>query len=244
MSKAGREKSARERMREERRQQEARQKLVRRLLIGGSAVLVVALVVGIGIFVQGQRAGGGGGEFAGQLPPAKVSNGTVVMAKDSVNAPVVDLYEDFRCPHCQELEERSGAVLKEVVADGQAKVVYHSVAVIDRGSVRAGAASLCAAKQGAYMAYHDMLFEKQPSKASYETLKSYARDVGIESSNFVSCVKKNESKILQNTEQAKQEPGFQGTPTMYINGEKVSSQVMYNPERLREAITSAGTNKK
>lgn len=240
MSKAARQQSARERMRAERSRQQVRERTMRRLLIAGAAVVVVALVVGIGIFVQTNRAEGGG-EFAGKLPPAEVSGGNVAMAKSGVTKPVVDIYEDFRCPHCKELEERSGAVFKRLVANGEAKVVYHPVAVIDSGSILAGAASLCAAEKGSFMPYHDLLFDKQSAaKLDVATLTDYAGEVGIDTSGFGSCVRQHEDEIRQNTKKASQQPGFQGTPTVYVNGKMIPSQVTYNPGALQEAILSAG----
>lgn len=241
MSKAARQGSARERMRAERSRQQVRERTMRRLLIAGAAVIVVALVVGIGIFVQTNRAESGG-EFAGQLPPAQVSGGHVAMAKSGVSEPVVDIYEDFRCPHCKELEERSGAVFKRLVAQGEAKVVYHPVAVIDQASVLAGAASLCAAEEGSFMPYHALLFDKQSAGTlDVATLADYAGEVGIDTSGFGSCVRKHTDEIQQNTKQASRQPGFQGTPTVYVNGQRIPSQVTYNPEALKEAILSAGT---
>lgn len=240
MSKAARQQSARERLRDEQRRRAARQRATRRILVASSVVAVIAIAVGIGIFVQSQRAQGDG-EFEGQLPAANVSDGSVVVAQQGTDKPVVDVYEDFRCPHCKELEDRSGDVLKRLASNGNAKVVYHPVAVIDRGSVRAGAASLCAAESGSFVPYHDKLFENQQS-ASFDrsTLTGYADEVGIDGSDFGSCIQQNQNRILQNTQQAQQRPGFEGTPTVYVNGEKIDSATTYNPEALREAIVSAG----
>lgn len=240
MSKAARQQSARERMREEQRRKSERQRMMRRVLVASSVVVVIAIAVGIGIFVQSQRAQGGG-DFEGQLPAASVSDGSVVVAGQGVDGPVVDVYEDFRCPHCKELEDRSGDVFKRLASNGEAKIVYHPVAVIDRGSVRSGAASLCAAESDAFMPYHDLLFENQQS-ASFDrsTLTGYADEVGINGSDFGSCMQQNQNRILQNTQQAQQRPGFEGTPTVFVNGAKIPSSTTYNPEALREAIVSAG----
>lgn len=244
MSKGARQQSARERMREQRRRQELRERRMRRLLIGGAVVVVIAIAVGIGVFVQTQRASGGG-DFAGDLPPGKLSNGAVTFAAEGVNKPVVDVWEDFQCPVCQKFEKKSGDTLKQLAANGEAKVVYHPVKIIDERSLRSGSAALCAADKGKYMAYHDVLYENQPPERPVQgftnsDLRKYGDKVGLGSS-FDKCVKQGGHKqdILKNTQQASQKPTFRGTPTIYLDGKRVGDK-KYNPDALKQVILSAG----
>lgn len=247
MSKAARQQSARERLREERRRQETRQRTMRRLLIAASAVVVVAIAVGVGIFVQGQRAQSGG-EFAGNLPAAKKVDGTIQYAAGGGGKPTVTVIEDFQCPYCKQFEDRSGAMLKRLAAQGKAKVVYNPVAIIDERSVRSGSAALCAADQGKFMPYHDILFAKQPPEQPVQgftpqQLQQYGDQVGIDAAAFDKCVKQGQYRqtITQNTREASQKQGFSGTPTIFINGQKFNGDI-FSPDSLEQAILSAGNS--
>ena len=51
------------------------------------------------------------------------------MAKAGVEKPVLDIFEDFQCPACKALEETSGATIKNLAAEGKAKVVYHPITI-------------------------------------------------------------------------------------------------------------------
>ena len=67
----------------------------------------------------------------------------------------IDVYLDFQCPVCKTFEERADATIDELVAAGQAEVVYHPVAYLDRLSStryasRAAQASGCAADAGVF----------------------------------------------------------------------------------------------
>lgn len=244
MGKAARQQSARERMREQRRRQEARTRTMRRVLIGVVAVVVVAVAVGIGIFVQSNRAQSGG-EFQGNLPAAEQVDGTVQYATGGGDKPVVTIYEDFQCPYCQQFEKRSGDMIKQLAAQGKAKVIYHPVAIIDQRSIRSGSAALCAADQNAFMPYHDILYQNQPPERpakgfTKQQLRQYGSDAGINSGSFDTCVSqgKHEQDIMRNTQEAKTKQGFGGTPTVFVNGHKYTGDI-FSPQSLKDAILSA-----
>jgi hypothetical protein len=108
-------------------------------------------------------AGAGAGGFgvyraqtaAGVLPAGATAAGVVVgVVVGNPDAPVtIDLYLDFQCPACAQYEQQAGATIDELVGSGQAMVVYHPVAYLNRFastqySSRSSAAAGCAADAG------------------------------------------------------------------------------------------------
>src|SRR4051812_284553 len=107
MSKAARRRSARDRLAEERRRQAQAAARRRALLITLSGLAVLALVVGITVFVTNkkeertQRATAYSGPLA---PVTRDTDGSITMAKAGVTAPLLEIFEDFQCPICKDFE--------------------------------------------------------------------------------------------------------------------------------------------
>jgi len=104
---------------------------------------------------------------AGPSYPVAPQGDTVVIG--SPDAPVtIDVYEDFLCAGCGQFEQLYGSQLETAAAEGQARVVYHPVAILDDYSEPAGystlsgGAALCAADAGVFPRFHDSLFDTQP----------------------------------------------------------------------------------
>jgi protein-disulfide isomerase len=51
--------------------------------------------------------------------------------------PVVDIYEDFQCPICQQFEGINGQYINSLITDKKATVKFHSLSFIGPESVRA-----------------------------------------------------------------------------------------------------------
>ncbi len=253
MSKAARQQSARERMREERRRQQARQRTMRRVLIPAAVVIVIAAAVGIGVFVQSQRAAGG------DAKPVSIAVGK--------GKPVVHVYEDFQCPACRQFEQMSGDMLTSLAQQGEAKIVYHPVSifqgVLQERSLRAASAAMCAADQGKFQAYHALLFRKQPPESKppgtdappegdvpvnrlrgFENWKliEYGEKVGLTGSEFAQCVKsdKYQSRIKNYTQNVIASGKISSTPTLYLGDQRIPQRLYFNPSALEQRILSAG----
>ena len=86
---------------------------------------------------------------------------------------VVDMYEDFQCPHLPAFESTDGATLKAWQQQGIVQLVYHPVAFLDQASstdysTRAlmAAASVQDSSPTAFQAFHDLLYANQPAEGS------------------------------------------------------------------------------
>jgi protein-disulfide isomerase len=203
-----------------------------------AAVAVVALIAIVGIVIQANRAEidedsarpSGVTEAGGGVPAA----GSAAAA-----APLVEVYEDFSCPHCKEFEQDVGPTLEELAASGDARIVYRVVAFLGDDSVRAQAAAGCAADEGRFVDYHDVLFQRQGEGYSIDQLISYGSATGLTSSGFQQCVRDQtyESWATASTT-AFTNRGVRSTPAVYIDGAKWEPE-QFTPDGLLAAVAAA-----
>ena len=71
-----------------------------------------------------------------------VANPTTAKA----GAPTLDIYEDFQCPACGQVEQALGSTIKKMADAGEVKVIYHMQNFLDANlnndsSTRAGISS-------------------------------------------------------------------------------------------------------
>jgi len=231
-------------MREAQRRQERR----RRIAMIVTVVLIVILAAGIGWWTV-QR--GQSEEVTGLAPITVQSDGSVVMAQPGVEAPVVDVYEDFQCPVCKEFGKTSGSTLKNLAKEGKAKVVYHVLTIFGQdptrsNSIRAAAAARCVTDGVKWMEYHEKLYEEQPRETvsgfAIDDLVKWGKEVGITDPGFESCVRdqKHAAEHEKYSEQTINSAQIGGTPTVKVNGQEVPNEIIFVPSELRKAILEAG----
>jgi protein-disulfide isomerase len=201
MGKASRQ-ASRERLRQERLKEQRRAKRTRTLVVAGAALAVVLLVVGGGyLYLSAERrADQRAAEQYADLPPQTVQqDGSVVLAQEGADAPVVEVYADYQCPGCRQFELTSGPTLQSLAAEGRAIVHYRPVSIfaqrpdpLGTNSLRGGAAARAAADFGRFVQYNDLLFEHQPAEGQAgfapEDLKQWGSDAGIDDPAFAERV--------------------------------------------------------
>src|SRR5690606_10152556 len=112
MGKGDRAKSAREKIAQQRAADQARERR-KKLVTYVTAGAVALAAVGAGWWYAASRSQAE--QAAETLAPITVNpEGDVVMAKEGVTKPVVDIYVDYQCPACRELERVSGATFKNL----------------------------------------------------------------------------------------------------------------------------------
>ncbi|YAL81953.1 DsbA family protein [Dermacoccaceae bacterium W4C1] len=170
---------------------------------------------------------------------AKGAGLVVYPGKAKAGAPTVDLYEDFQCPYCHELETANGAAMMQSAAKGDIKLVVHMMSFLDDNldndsSARAANAAFCAADAGRFPQYHTAVFAEQPEKegAGYSdaTLKKTATTAGITGAKlttFNQCLDSGKyNDYVSDTQKASEKAGVNGTPAVLIGGEKISDEQM------------------
>ncbi len=210
----------------------------RAVVAGVAIVVVLAVVVGVALFLQIRNKPGAlpaaiPVAAAGPEYPVAVQGDTVVTG--SLQAPVtIEVFEDFLCPGCGQFENLYHQRLAQAAADGKAKVVYHPVSILDALSVPAGystlaaGATFCAAEAGIFPRFHDSLFAAQPPEGgpgwTSAQLQQLGRDLGAGDS-FASCVQAApDRRVAAGTESARRYlSGLRsdrqfGTPSAVVNG--------------------------
>jgi protein-disulfide isomerase len=167
-----------------------------------------------------------------------VDNGSAITFNSGLTK-TVDVWEDPQCPACKSFEEASGEYIDSLVRDKKATVRFHVLSFLGDESVRAANASFCAADEGQYLDFHKALYRVQSSLEnsgfwSNETLIAIGKKVGITSEKFATCVTDGQKvDLVQANYESMSKYGVQGTPTVFIDGIKVSDP---SPEGLRAAI--------
>ena len=244
--------SARDRLAGERVRAAVRRKRRRALVVVLGAVAAAAVVVAVIVVTLAGRDHQTRtiGNYDGPLAPAaRQADGSVAMARPGVTAPVLELYEDFQCPACLALEERQGGTIKQLAAEGRAKVVYRPFQLFQQdplmsNSRRAANAAACAPADR-WVRYHDRLYANQPEEGDVgftdPQLVKWAQEVGITGPAFVQCVR--QSQKIKEVDQATAHAGKAGvnaTPYLALDGRKVDDDVVGSPDALRRAVAKAG----
>ncbi len=207
--------------RAERRQRleiERRRRRVRTLvLVGGAAVFIATVLI-----LSGPRAPTGSAVTVPTPFPRPRAEG---VAMGDPNAPVVmEEFSDFQCPVCRRFsDEIEPQLVEDYVATGKVYFVYRQFPVLGANSIRAAEASLCAAEQGQFWPYHDILFANQneldPSAFSTSRLATFAQHAGLDVTEFQACMDDNRTQTAMQADlAAARDAGFDATPSFLING--------------------------
>ncbi len=210
----------------------------RTLSAGVVAVLLVALVVGVGWYLQ-SRGDDPQGVPVSQTAAdhqVRVADRGLVVADDPAAPVTIDIYEDFLCPGCGQFEEVYGQQIEQAVETGRAVVRYHAMAILDEHSdpvgysTEAANAAICAAEAGIFPDFQTSLFAAQPAKGgagySTEALVALGRELGA-GEKFAACVRQGArdgdvAALTQRAiEQAPSGEGGFGTPTITVDGQLV-----------------------
>ena len=213
------------------REQRLRRQRQQRIAIIGGIVVVALIIAGILIAPSIYEAMAPVGEIV-QITPAAHSmvDGN---ALGPVDAPVVvEVYSDFQCPACRSFSaDIEPQIVQNYVETGQVRYVYRHFPFLDdrvagNESDQAANASMCAAEQGRFWDYHDILFAnwngENRGAFSDRRLEAFAEALGLDMGAFRQCFNENrfEDQINADLEQGIQ-AGVQGTPTVFVNGERV-----------------------
>jgi len=154
-------------------------------------------------------------------------------------------FADFQCPFSakaskvvKELREKYGAKICFVFR--QYPLTFHV------NAHQAAEAALAAHAQGKFWEYHEMLFEwgsssstsAQSPNLTRETLDKYAQKVGLNLSRFKNALDNKEYAQKVDTDiKLGVDVKVSGTPTLFINGERVKNPADY--ESVAKSIDSA-----
>lgn len=152
-----------------------------------------------------------------------ISNASPV--EGSLSAPITMIeFGDYQCPHCDAWFKNSQPTIKTNYIDtDKVKFYFVDIPYLGLDSSIAAEASYCAADQGRYWEYHNMLYSNQgPVQSGWagsNYLKQFASKTGLDMPKFNSCLDsgKYANRVSYNKEIATSH-GVRGTPTFFIVG--------------------------
>jgi protein-disulfide isomerase len=114
------------------------------------------------------------------------------------------------------------------------RFVWKDFPIITAQSPKAAEAGQCAFDQGKFWPYHDLLYNRAPA-LSVRDLKSYAAQLGLDTTKFNQCLDSGryQAKVNQSLQEAYQR-GFQGTPSFLVNGQPLAGPPSF--ETLKNLI--------
>ncbi|WP_124054362.1 DsbA family protein [Arcanobacterium ihumii] len=234
---------AREKARLLREQEEKRAKRNRILVILGVAAAILMVVFAVWKIVS--NGGSDSGNYNGSSREAKLANvsedygiyvGADGQAIDKPNgAPILGVYSDFICIHCNELDHQSKDAYAKHSKAGDVQIQYYPVSILGGTMSELGAAAAFYVATYApeqYVTFQEKMFDRtneilvkrtkgQPSAAEITDIAKAAgvpdkvladMPASIESDAWQGVVKKATDKF--------REKGFKGTPTVTLDGKE------------------------
>jgi protein-disulfide isomerase len=229
--------SKRQQIRQQRQQKDRQRRMITVAIIAGIALILVAVIVIPNMIPS---------EVVAITPIARPqANGREL---GSSSAPVVvEVFEDFQCPACARYSESiEPLIVNSYVTDGRVRYIFRHYPFIDdrvarKESDQAANASMCAADQGRFWDYHDIVFanwngENQGSFVD-KRLVTFAESIGLDMDAFNQCFKENIFINEINADIALAEQyAVNATPSIYVNGVKVESP---SADSIQQAIEQA-----
>ncbi len=207
---------------------EARRRRTIVVSIVAAAVLVIAGLVGWGVYAS-QRP-------SGYAVPTHAAGGDDTGIAVSTGGATVDIYLDYLCPICKQFETEAQSALDSLAAQKKIALRYHPIAILDDRtnpagySTQAGSAAGCAADGGKFLEYTKALYAQQPAEGSAglpdDQLIQIGQSVGLTDPSFAQCVRDGRYKswMAHNTDSAAGK-NINGTPTVLVNGRQVQASV-------------------
>jgi protein-disulfide isomerase len=226
MSKTQRDRAAARKIVEQQKAAAKRRKVTIWTSVAVVAVLVIAGLIGFGVYANQSKTTAS----KAVTPSVAVDSGTAFAV--GTGPVTIDLYEDFMCPICRQFEIDSGSTINQLVADKKVTVRYHTVAILDdssqgtKYSTRAAGAAAEAAQEGKFKEYHDVLYQNQPAEGSSgladAKLIELGKSVGL-GDTFANAVNnKTYDAWVATVTDTFAARGFNGTPTIVVNGKQLT----------------------
>jgi protein-disulfide isomerase len=216
--------------RQERREKMQQQKKRSQMTTMGLITVGAALIVLAFIYPQFKSVG----EIIVPTPIANFPQADGTSLGDP-NAPAtIEVFEDFQCPACQYFSEGvEPLMIQYLVETGKARLVFHNYPFIDGDGASNGGesdqsanASMCANEQGKFWEMKAVLYAnwngENQGNLSDRRLTAMAEAINLDMDAFNSCFSANKYKSdIQASFDLGQQYGVSGTPSAFVNGQKV-----------------------
>lgn len=134
-------------------------------------------------------------------------------------------FSDFQCPFCGRFHSTvETQLMQNYVQTGKVNFVYKHSAFLGQESVWAAQASECAADQGKFWDFHELLFTRQNGENqgtfTKDKLLGFAQELKLDMTKFEPCLTNDQTldRVKADTQEGSA-AGVRGTPTFFINGQ-------------------------
>ncbi|MFI5692612.1 DsbA family protein [Kribbella sp. NPDC051586] len=219
----------------------------RRISPGIIVVIVLVLALAGGVGVQYYRGHSKVEVSSNGRPEPTVITGPgtsgkgVTVGKAGAKANI-DLYLDFRCPHCAEFEDATGATIDKLVQDGKATLTYWPLQFVNPdASPRLANAFAAAAANGKALSFADEMYGDFSKSWTTDQLIELGKQLGVGDAKFQQALQDNTyAGWLESVGNAADDRGVTGTPTVYVNGQQLPADQL-SSDGLQQAVDAVAS---
>lgn len=194
-------------------------------------------------FMKSEKAGAKRNEFVEKLAKDKKftlsidepkapsltinSKGYPVKGKTGAKVKIVE-FADYYCPHCKHAFEDFKKIMKKY--SSKIELTFMDFPIKGEASHQIARGAFCAGKQGKFWEFHDKAFENQNS-LSDKSPEAFAKLLSLDEAKFKTCLSSSEAKKhVDNSAAEGRRIGISGTPSIYVNGKKLTATEMHDLE--------------
>ncbi|MFA6887975.1 MAG: thioredoxin domain-containing protein [Candidatus Woesearchaeota archaeon] len=144
-------------------------------------------------------------------------------------------FSDFQCPACGSAYTVVEQIMEEYSDKVRLEYKHFPLTSIHTYAFKAAEASECANDQGKFWEYVDILFTHQ-NELTNGDLKNYAVSLGLDENLFNNCLDSDAKKKYVTADYNEGVGKIKGTPTFFINGQKLES---WKYENFKSALDAA-----
>jgi len=201
--------------------------------------VLIAIVVVVLVIVKVVGSPGGGGSIAST---SEITYTDWTKGSEDATVTLIE-YSDFQCPACRSYHSFLNRLTAEFGDNILFSYRHFPLHQIHPNAGPAAEAAEAAGRQGKFWEMHDKLFDNQGewegSHDAEELFTKYAGELGLDIEQFQTDM---DSKEVRDKVRADENSGtaarVQGTPSLFLNGEKVQNPGRY--EDLKKLVESAG----
>jgi protein-disulfide isomerase len=155
-------------------------------------------------------------------------------------------YVDFQCETCAAASKGLSEFLKKHPDAFYLQTRYHPLVKKHQYALKSAIYADCAAEEGRFWPFQDLLFEKQPewsmSPDADSKFAEYALAAGLDAQKMSACVSGPAAKdrVMKEKDEST-ELGVQATPTFFVNGKKLVG-VDEIAKELKELFPEGGSS--
>lgn len=168
-----------------------------------------------------------------------------VLGDENATVTIVE-FSDYQCPFCGKYSTETSPLVKTNFIDtGKVKYYFRDFPLeFHPQALPAAKAANCAGKQGKFWEMHDKIFASQNEWSGNEEagklFAAYAKELGLDTSKLETCISESATETeIANDLATGSILGASGTPSFFINGEKL---VGAQPYAQFEAVINAALN--